>query len=164
MDPDELYRRYQGLQHYVGWTAEDARRVQAVGAALEPSFPALIDDFYAVIQQHPEAARVITGGAAQLERLKRTLLGWLRELFAGRYDRDYVVRRWRVGRRHVEIGLAQVYTNAALSRLRAGLTRALHDGWRGDGAGLTATVRSLNTLLDLDLAQIEDAYQEEYAA
>src|SRR5262245_34013479 len=57
MDAEDLYRCYQGLQRYVGWTAEDARRVQAVGAALEPSFPALIDDFYAVIQQHPEAAR-----------------------------------------------------------------------------------------------------------
>ncbi len=36
---------------------------------------------------------------------------WLRELFAGRYDRDYVLRRWKVGNRHVEIGLDPVFTN-----------------------------------------------------
>ena len=28
MNPDELFRRYQELQQYVGWTADDARRVQ----------------------------------------------------------------------------------------------------------------------------------------
>ena len=32
----------------------------------------------------------------------------------GPYDEAYVARRWRVGLRHVEIGLPQVYTAAAL--------------------------------------------------
>ena len=58
---------------------------------------------------------------AQIERLKGTLREWLRELLSGPYDSDYVARRWRVGWRHVEIGLDQVYTNVALSRLRTGL-------------------------------------------
>jgi signal transduction histidine kinase len=100
----------------------------------------------------------------QIERLKGTLLAWVRELLAGRYDRDYVARRWRVGWRHVEIGLDQVYTNVALSRLRAGLTAALQDHWTGPPEELRVTVRALNTLLDLDLALIEDAYQVEYSA
>ena len=38
--------------------------------------------------------------------------------------------------------------------------RALHEHWRGDASELRSTVRSLNTLLDLDLAIIEDAYQK----
>ena len=33
MESDELYRRYQELQQYVGWTEEDARRVQSVAAS-----------------------------------------------------------------------------------------------------------------------------------
>src|SRR5262249_56412779 len=59
---------------------------------------------------------------------------------------------------------AQVYTSAAMSRLRAGLPRGLEGSWAGDGEGLKASLRSLNTLIDLDLALIEDAYQAEYAA
>jgi signal transduction histidine kinase len=164
MDPDALMRRYEELQRYVGWTEEDARRVQAVGPLLEPCFARLIDDFYAEIDRHPDARKVITGGAAQVERLKGTLRGWLRDLVTGPYDRDYVARRWRVGWRHVEIGLDQVYTNVALSRLRRGLLVALEEHWPGDLHGSLATRRSLNTLLDLDLAIIEDAYQAEYAA
>lgn len=111
----------------VGWTAEDARRTQSVAGPLEPYLPRLIDDFYAEIERHPEARKVITGGPQQVERLKGTLLGWLRDLFTGRYDADYVARRWRVGWRHVEIGLDQVFTNVALSRLRRGLLAALDE-------------------------------------
>jgi signal transduction histidine kinase len=164
MDPDQLACRYQELQGYVGWTEANARRVQAVGAVLEPCFPALIDDFYEEIDRHPEARKVITGGAAQVTRLKGTLLAWVRELFSGCYDSAYVVRRWRVGLKHVEIGLDQVFTNVALSRLRTGLVHALQDCSQQDPQGLKETVRSLNMLLDLDLAIIESAYQSEYAA
>jgi signal transduction histidine kinase len=161
MEPDALFDRYRELQAYVGWTDDDARLVQSLASGLDEQLPRLVEDFYAEIDRHPDARRVITGGPAQVERLKGTLLNWLRELLRGPYDSDYVQRRWRVGWRHVEIGLDQVFTNVALSRLRRGLLRALD--------ALTPAVdvearRSLNTLLDLDLAIIEDAYQAEHRA
>ena len=164
MTTDRFHDRYRELQSYVGWGDDDVRRIVAAAPLLEPHLPALIDDFYAEIERHPETRRVITGGPEQIERLKGTLLGWVRELIGGRYDDDYVDRRWRVGWRHVEIGLDQVYTNVALSRLRTGLSRALHETWQEDGRRLRETVRSLNKLLDLDLAIIEDAYQAEYTS
>ncbi len=165
MNPDEIFRRYQELQQYVGWNDDDARRVRVIAEVLEPHLTPLIDDFYAEIERHPDARKVITGGTAQIERLKGTLRGWLRELVYGPYDRDYVARRWRVGWRHVDIGLDQVYTNVALSRLRRGLLRVLEEAWQGtDLHEMLATRRALNTLLDLDLAIIEDAYQTEYVA
>jgi two-component system, NtrC family, sensor kinase len=64
----------------------------------------------------------------------------------------------------VEIGLDQVYTNMALSRLRRGLLRALDEVPPPSSVDALAVRRSLNTLLDLDLAIIEDAYQAEYTA
>jgi two-component system, NtrC family, sensor kinase len=164
MNPVELFRQYQELQAWVGWSEASARRVAAVAALLDPHLAPLVDDFYEEIQRHPSALKVITGGPAQIARLKGTLVQWLRELLAGRYDQDYVARRWRVGWRHVEIGLEQVYTNVALSRLRKGLIQVLQEHWQGQPAELQTTIRSLNKLLDLDLAIIEHAYQAEYAA
>ena len=164
MDGESLYKRYQELQRYVGWTPEDARRVNGLAALLDPFLPAMVDDFYAEIDRHPEARKVITGGAGQIVRLKGTLLRWLRELLHGPYDQDYVVRRWQVGWRHVEIGLDQVYTNVALSRVRRGLLHAMDKIAAGAGAEALEVRNSLNTLLDLDLAIIEDAYQAEYTA
>jgi len=163
-DANRLFQRYQELQRYVGWAPEDAARVRSVAELLEGHLVPLIDEFYEEIERHPDARKVITGGDKQIERLKGTLRGWLRELLFGPYDQDYVFRRWKVGWRHVEIGLDQVYTNVALSRLRRGLLRALQKTWQGDPAEAMAIRQSLNTLLDLDLAIIEDAYQAEHLA
>ena len=164
MSPEDVFHRYQELQSYVGWTEEAASRIALLSGRLRPHLAGLIDDFYAEIERHPQARKVITGGAAQIERLKGTLTVRVRELLAGPYDQDYVARRWRVGWRHVEIGLDQVYTNVALSRLRSGLVRVIEQHGGLEPAELVATLQSLNQLLDLDLAIIEDAYQAEYVA
>lgn len=156
------FKRYEELQKYVGWTPEDALRVKSIGPLLVEEFATLIDDFYAEIKQHPEAIKVITGGEEQIARLKQSLQYWLTELFSGCYDRSYVARRWRVGYRHVEIGLNQVFTNVALSRLRRGLLKAIEVRWQGSMEDLLMSRASLNSLIDLDLAIIEDAYQTEY--
>ncbi len=162
IEPEELFQRYQDVQQYVGWTNEDVERIRAASAIVTPHFEELVEDFYAEIDRHPEARKVITGGDEQVERLKGTLRTWLAQLFTGPYDTKYVARRWRVGLRHVEIGLDQVYTNAALSRIQDGLIRLLRDNWRKEQSELLVTVQSLNKLVNLDLAMIEDAYETEH--
>lgn len=160
----DVLARYRELQRYVGWTDDDAGRVASVAGLIEPHLVALVEDFYEEIARHPGAQQVITGGEAQVSRLKQTLIRWLQELFSGNYDADYVARRWKVGYRHVEIGLDQVYTNAALARLRRGAGAILETCLRQELDRLHAVSRSLNMLIDLDLAIIEDAYQAEYTA
>ena len=156
--------RYRILQAYVGWTDRDTARISALAPLVEPFLGDLIDDFYSTIERHEPTRKIIVGGDDQIVRLKHTLNQWVHELFRGDYDEQYVERRWRVGYRHVEIGLEEVYTNTALSRLRTGLAKAIRTAWRGDLDELHASIASLNTLLDLDLAIIEDAYQTEYAS
>jgi signal transduction histidine kinase len=164
MNPEQLYDRYRELQQYVGWTEDDAGRVHSVAPLLEPFLAPLIEDFYEEIDRHPNAKKVLTGGNEQVQRLKGTLRQWLRDLLHGPYNAEYVARRSRVGWRHVEIGLDQVYTNVAVSRLRRGLLLALETVFQDHATEGLAVRRSLNTLLDLDLAIIEDAYQAEYMA
>jgi len=158
----EFYERYKDLQAYVGWDDEDAARIKSVAPMVEANMGALIEDFYAEIQRHPEAARVITGGQAQIARLKASLRAWLSESLQGRSDVDYVVRRWNIGLRHAEIGLNPAYTSAAMSRLRNGLVEILSAANLHSATEFRQLVQSFNKLLDLDLAVIQDAYQAEY--
>jgi hypothetical protein len=160
--PQAMLARYQDLQSYVDWSARDADAVAQAGAVLAPHVESLVDDFYAEIERHPAARRVITGGADQIVRLRRSLATWLTELLGGPYDAAYVARRWQVGLKHVEIGLPQVYTAAALARLRTGMTGLLTSHWRQDHPSLSQCLLSLNKLLDLDQAIIGDAYETEY--
>lgn len=164
MDVASIIQRYQLLQHYIGWSEDDALRIQAAKPLLLPHLDPLIEDFYATIEQFPEAVEVITGGPSQIERLKRTLHVWVRELLSGPYEEEYVLARWKVGYRHVEIGLDQLYADAALSRMRARLVSALQEYWTGSPSDLSHTQSSLQKLLDLEFAIITSAYQAEYLA
>jgi PAS domain S-box-containing protein len=158
----QLFDRYCDLQAYVGWSAEDTARVRAAATIIEPRIDELVRDFYAEIQRHPDAARVITGGEAQIERLTVSLHSWLRDSMQGLSDVDYVVRRWNIGLRHAEIGLNPAYTAAAMSRLRNGITRILADAGSISAEDLPIITQSFNKLLDLDLAIIQDAYEAEF--
>ncbi len=164
VDAASIVERYKTLQRYVGWEIEDAERLRGAQAVLLPHLDPIIDDFYATIEQFPEAVKVITGGPAQIERLKRTLHVWLRELLSGPYEEDYVLRRWKVGYRHVDIGLDQLYADAALSRMRGRLADLLEVHWTGSVEDLRNTLSSLRKLLDLEFAIITSAYQAEYLA
>ena len=57
MDTDRLFGRYRELQSYVGWSDADAERIAAAAPLLEPYLLPLIDDFYAEIERHPDAAK-----------------------------------------------------------------------------------------------------------
>ncbi|HUS37896.1 MAG TPA: protoglobin domain-containing protein [Pirellulales bacterium] len=162
IDPHEFYGRFRELQKYLGWTDADAQRVRSLADIVEPHLPMLIDDFYAQIQKHPNAQKVITGGKEQVDRLKGTLAIWVMELFGSAYDHQYVQRRWQVGRKHAEIGLDQFYTNAALGRMRKGLIDVVARDWPGTPAELATSLSSLNMALDIDLTIIQDSYIDEH--
>jgi PAS domain S-box-containing protein len=162
MRDERIKRRYEDMKRYVGWTDEDAHRVSALRELVTPHAASLVSDFYAEVRRHPEAMRVITGGSEQMVRLSRTLRAWLVDLLAGNYDDDYMARRWKVGYRHVEIGLAQRYASLALARLRAGIVAAAEQEWRGESQELAQTLGSLHKLLDLENALIQDAYEFEH--
>ena len=162
MDIEKLYQRYTDLQNYLSWSSQDVERIAQIRPKLQPYFNAIVDDFYTEIEKRPTVSKVIVGGPAQVRRLKGTLLNWIEQLFQGSYDREYVRRRWQVGKRHSEIGLDQIYAHAALSRVRHRLHQYLAASWQDSLEEFAEALQSLNRLLDLDLTIIEDAYHEEY--
>ena len=164
VDLNLLFGLYQEMQTYLGWESADAERIAGAKSTIEPAFGEIIDDFYAELARHPGASRVITGGEEQVLRLKKTLLAWLNDLFDGPYDLDFVARRFKVGYRHVEIGLSPFHTQAALARIRMRLQDKLVARWNGSVGEQHLAARSLNKLLDLDMNIIEYAYQSEFAA
>lgn len=158
----ELLALYRELREYVEWRDDTIPLIQSIYPIINPHIPALIDDFYREIERHPQAMQVITGGEQQIRRLKRTLEQWLRVLFVGDYSHSFVIRRWSVGRRHVEIGLDQHYATAALSRLRHRIISIVTTEWRGSLEQLRTAIHAVNRLIDLDIAVIQLAYQQAY--
>lgn len=162
MSESDLYRRYCDLKAYVGWTSEDAARISRYASCVEQQMDVLIDDFYAEIEKHSETLQLITGGKAQIDRLRGSLRGWLRESMEGRNDPDYITRRWNIGLRHATIGLNPAYTIAATSRLRSGVLALVAENQHDSLEQYVQLVGSFNKLFDLELTIIQDAYQAEY--
>ncbi|MFO0787827.1 MAG: protoglobin domain-containing protein [Pirellulales bacterium] len=158
----ELLQRFRDLQVYVGWTPDDAARIKGVAEIIEAGLDSLIEDFYGEALRHPEAARVLTGGQAQIQRLSHSLRNWLCDSMQGRSDSDYVERRWKIGLRHAEIGLNPAFASAAMARLRNGIMTLLAREVSGTNDDFKALAQSFNKMLDLDLSIINDAYEAEH--
>ncbi len=98
---------FDSLKQYVGFDEASSAALRELHPIAQPAFVAIVDDFYAAIEAHPEASAAITGGAAQIERLKQTLIRWLDLLLLGPHDEAYYELRARIGRMHVRIALPQ---------------------------------------------------------
>lgn len=149
----------EDLKRYIGFSADDAYRLRSLAPLVEPHLPALADRFYEEIPRHLGAAQVFTGGATQVARLKLTLQQWARGLFSGEYGEAYANERFRIGFRHVQIGLPQRYVISATfvvdQFLRDVFDREIaddHERWQAH--------RSLSRILNLDLNLICETYFE----
>lgn len=151
--------RFRAIQGYVEFDAESAELLRRFLDVARPDLPALVEDFYWALSRDKFANAVITGGQAQVERLKATLNVWLVSLLSGPHDESYVASRNRIGRVHVRINLAQEYMLTAVNRIRFGLLNIVARYLSGEEAH--RTVNAINRALDLDLALMLDTYRED---
>jgi signal transduction histidine kinase len=160
MDKGPLFDRFCDLQRYIGWTDADLSNVHTIAPWVRAHVPKLVTDFYAEIERHEVTRRVFAANVADDTRLHETLAHWLEDIVSGTYDADFVLRRWKVGLRHAQIGLDPHYMSVALGRIRNELTQVVAAS--AEREQLTDVLGTLNRLLDLDMAVIEDAYQYQH--
>lgn len=153
--------RFRSIQDYVEFDAMSGQLLRQFLELARPHLPAVIDDFYWALSRDAAANAVITGGQAQVERLKATLNVWIVSLLSGPHDEAYVASRNRIGRVHVRINLAQEYMLTAMNRVRAGLLNIVERHLQGEEAH--QTMHAINRALDLDLALMLDTYREDSA-
>jgi PAS domain S-box-containing protein len=144
---------FRDMRIYVGFTDEDSARLRAQLPRIEQHLTPIIDRFYDAILRSP-GARAVLQDEAQVERLKKTLVVWLRELFAGPHDDAYFERRVRIGHTHVRVGLAIQYMVTAIDVVRGATVAALSD----DAPADASVIASLHKVLDLDLAIMLQTY------
>lgn len=149
---------------YVGFDESATDALRKAHPLVAPHFGAIIDDFYDTIEAHPDARAAITGGAAQIGRLKQSLLRWIDELFKGPHDEAYFERRARIGRVHVRINLPQVYMLTAMDRIRLRSTDVLRETPGVDPDRLRRMLAAVHMILDIELAIMLETYRDDLLA
>jgi len=141
---------------YVGLDEGERARLVALHPRLAPHFPAIAERFYEAVWAHPKAASVLHG-PEQVERLRVTLIEWMSSGLLGPHDERFYERRSRIGRRHVQIGLAHEYMFTAMSVVRTAYQERICELYAGPET--SDVVRAVNKLLDLELAIMVRHYQ-----
>lgn len=152
---------FDEVKRYVDFGPADEALLRGLNERMQPHIPRIIDDFYDHILNHPGARASITGGMAQVERLKVTLRGWMLGLFTGPWDLDYYELRARIGRRHVEIDLPQQYMFTAVNVIRGHVADVILDS-AADPEQVRAEMHAVDKLLDMELAIMLHTYREDY--
>jgi two-component system sensor histidine kinase HydH len=154
----------ENVKAYVGFDDAASAALREAHQLVAPHFGAIIDDFYDTIEAHPEASAAITGGSAQIQRLKRSLLQWIDEIFRGPHDEAYFERRARIGRVHVQISLPQMYMFTAMDRIRVRSLDVLRGASNVDPVASRRVITALHQILDIELAIMLETYREDLLA
>jgi signal transduction histidine kinase len=141
---------------YVGLDAQERQLLRELHPRLEPHFPEIADRFYAAALANPGSASVIRG-PEQTERLRCTLIQWMASGLLGPFDERFYEKRSRIGRRHVQIGLAQHYMFTAMNVVRTAYTDKIIELYPVDTA--CDVIRAVNKLIDIELAVMLRHYQ-----
>ena len=152
---------FANIKLYVGFTDASSAALREFHPIAQPFFQPIVDDFYAAIEAHPGASQAITGGAAQIERLKQTLVRWMDKMLLGPHDEEYYELRARIGRMHVRIALPQQYMFTAMDRIRVRLLDVVRTEITGDPAKVEQTATAVNQIMDLELAIMLETYRED---
>jgi signal transduction histidine kinase len=147
------------LKRYVRFSEEEQALLRELSPHLRPRAEAIADAFYERLREH-EAARRIFADDVQIERQKERLIEWMTLLVAGPWDEAYAAARFRIGKKHVEIGLPQRYMFGAMALIRDALADLARKVFAVDPTKRDAVVRAVHKLLDIELALMLESYAE----
>lgn len=148
---------FEEMKRYVRFTAEDAKLLAALLPHAEPHFGRIAAEFYERIREHEDAHRIFTG-EPQVERLKRSLVRWMRRFLAGPYNFAYFLETGKIGRMHVRVGLPQHYMFTAMALIRVAFEEII-DASVNDKP--QASRIAVSKMLDVELGIMIDAYRDE---
>jgi len=145
------------LEHYrdyVALSTDDEARLRTLWPHVAPHLDEICDDFYARARIAP-STHAILEDAGLVERLKRTLRLWLRELHHGPWDAAYAQKRRRAGEVHVDVGVEHDAMFAAMSAVRHRLFRIA-----ASAPEPMETMITLERVTQLDLALMTGRYHQ----
>lgn len=152
---------FEDVKSYVGFGAAETATLRELLPLAEPHFERIAEHFYDCILRHPNAHAAITGGSEQVDRLKRTLVLWMRSGLEGPHDEAFFERRARIGRVHVRIDLPQRYMFTAIDVMRLDFRRVVEMAYAEDLERERRTNDAVDKLFDLELAIMLHTYQED---
>ncbi|HSH05958.1 MAG TPA: protoglobin domain-containing protein [Anaerolineae bacterium] len=144
------------MRRYGGLSDADAALLAEMKPALEKHADAWIDSFYEQLDEFDTTKNLLEG---RRDTLKTHLRAWILSLATGQYGDAYLERRYKIGVRHVEVGLDPRWVIGAMSFCRGQIGPVIEAEY-GDAADKMARYLALDRVMDLDLNIMLQSYDD----
>jgi uncharacterized membrane protein (DUF373 family) len=147
------------LKSHYRWTELDEKNILLFRPFAEKRADEFIQKFYGFIAGFGDVNKFLHSEEvvhSHQEKVKR----WFIDLFAGRYDEDYMRMLFKIGLTHVKIGLPPHYVNATVAFIRDFINETISDAFH-DRVTRDNIRNSCSKLLDMNLDIINASYREE---
>lgn len=147
------------MRRFGGLNDAEAGLLMEMKSMLEKHAPALVSAFYQNLDQHAHLRNLLDAKPGRREILAKHLHAWLMSLATGSYDTSYQEHRYKIGKRHVEVGLDPRWVIGAMSFCR-GQVMPMVEAEYGGASDKLARFVALDKVMDLDLNIMLQSYDD----
>lgn len=147
------------MRRFAGLTDGDATLLGEMKPTLEKHADQMVVDFYTNLDQHEHLRTLLDAQPGRREKLGVHLRAWIVSLATGSYDTAYLERRYKIGERHVEVGLDPRWVIGAMSFCRSMVAPMMASEFSDTAVRLPREM-ALNKVMDLDLNIMLQSYDD----
>lgn len=147
------------MRKFAGLTDKEAALLTDMKPMLEKHKDGIVKNFYENLDQHDHLKNLLDAKPGRREILGTHLGAWIISLASGQYGEEYQSHRYRIGERHVEVGLDPRWVIGAMSFCR-GEASGMVDAEYGDAADKMDRMMALDKVMDLDLNIMLQSYDD----
>jgi hypothetical protein len=150
---------YKAKKQIIGINDEQMALVQEMKPALKKHADKMVNAFYAQLDQVDEARRLLDAKPGRRKILRHHLGQWLMALGNGKYAMDYRSERYKIGQRHVEVGVEPWLVIAAMAFCRS-MVAEMVEAEYSNAHDKIKRAQALNKVMDLDLNIMLQSYED----
>ncbi|MGF1521141.1 MAG: protoglobin domain-containing protein [Leptolyngbyaceae cyanobacterium] len=157
---EEKEKLYEEVKHLTAFSQEDAANLAAVQNSMRKHSEALSDYFYSHLHRVERTKEILNEESGRTERLKKTLMQWFENLFAGNYDMNYANDILRIGSVHVVKKIDQRYVLSMYGMVFKFITTIIEKEFPDDPEKVEKVTNSVGKILAVDMALMMETYIE----
>ncbi|MGQ5538361.1 protoglobin domain-containing protein [Neobacillus sp. M.A.Huq-85] len=143
----------------IGLTKIDLQVIHTLQPYVKENINRIVDQFYKNLENEPSLLKIINDNSS-IDRLKKTLMRHIVEMFEGIVDESYLEKRIKIAQIHVRIGLQTKWYMCAFQDLLLSLMNIIEESIFQKDDCLRA-IRAVTKILNLEQQLVLEAYDAE---
>lgn len=143
----------------IGLTKEDLSLIKSMQPLVSEQVELIVERFYRKLESEPSLYTIIHDNSS-VERLRKTLIVHITEMFSGVIDQNFFEKRVRIAHIHVRIGLKTKWYMCAFQDVLLSLITIIEENLE-DKEECFLAIKAVTKLLNLEQQLVLEAYDEE---